>query len=140
MKLELAVRRRSTPQDERALRTLALAAVDLTGGVALVACGEITLDCKATEVRPALARLRRLGFEQLLDVDIRPMRDDVLVVYHLLSISRGARLRVRVRLGEQVLPEVADIYASALGLETLAVALWRVETGQARRPDAGAAR
>lgn len=127
MRLELAVRRRSSQQEERSLRTLALAVVGLTGGVALVACGEITLDCNVTRLRAALARLRRLGFEQLLDVDIRSTKEGVLLVHHLLSISRGARLRVRTRFDGDVMPRVADVYASASGLERLALALWRTE-------------
>ncbi|HZW87404.1 MAG TPA: NADH-quinone oxidoreductase subunit C [Gallionella sp.] len=90
--------------------------------------GETTIEVKAADMLEVLGKLRdtaELDFAQLIDlcgVDYSEYGDGAwdgkrfAVVYHLLSLSRNERLRVRV-FAEQddfpVLPSVAEIWSSA---------------------------
>jgi len=90
--------------------------------------GETTIEAKAADMLEVLGKLRdtaELDFAQLIDlcgVDYSEYGDGAwdgkrfAVVYHLLSLSRNERLRVRV-FAEQddfpVLPSVAEIWSSA---------------------------
>ena len=90
--------------------------------------GETTIEIKAADMLEVLGKLRdtaELDFAQLIDlcgVDYSEYGDGAwdgkrfAVVYHLLSLSRNERLRVRV-FAEQddfpVLPSVAEIWSSA---------------------------
>jgi NADH-quinone oxidoreductase subunit C len=90
--------------------------------------GETTIVVKAADMLAALVKLRdsaELDFAQLIDlcgVDYSEYGDGAwngkrfAVVYHLLSLSRNERLRVRV-FAEQddmpVLPSVAEIWSCA---------------------------
>jgi NADH-quinone oxidoreductase subunit C len=81
-------------------------AAALPGAVkaANVAFGELTLDIEAGEVARVIKALRdEFGFTQLIDIcgvdwPQREKRFDV--VYHLLSLSRNARVRVKLRTDE----------------------------------------
>jgi len=107
--------------------------------------GELTVMIKSADMLDALKRLRdepKLRFEQMIDlcgVDYSAYGSDVseggayfasdlapsdtaahphrfAVVYHLLSVTHNARLRVRVFAGEDdfpVLPSVVDIWPCA---------------------------
>jgi len=107
--------------------------------------GELTVMVKSADMLDALKRLRdepKLRFEQMIDlcgVDYSAYGSDVseggayfasdlapsdtaahphrfAVVYHLLSVTHNARLRVRVFAGEDdfpVLPSVVDIWPCA---------------------------
>jgi NADH-quinone oxidoreductase subunit C len=83
--------------------------------------GELTLVVKATDVSWAAAQLRdhsQLRFEQLVDlcgVDYldfgnRPLEGQrYAVVYHLLSVSRNQRLRLRVFATDDEYPSVESV-------------------------------
>ena len=85
---------------------------------ATVAFGELTLTCHRDRIVGVLGELRdRYGFQQLLDVcgadyPDRPERFEV--VYHLLSLTRNIRVRVKVATDEvQPVPSVIGVYPSA---------------------------
>lgn len=111
------------------LETLRASVADVLGDKFLSAeekLGELTVVVKAADMLDALARLRDVvGFEQMIDlcgIDYSEYGDGIwegqrfAVVYHLLSVARNARLRVRV-FAEQddfpVLESVADIWPCA---------------------------
>jgi NADH-quinone oxidoreductase subunit C len=82
--------------------------------------GELTLDVKAGEIVTVLKYLREnshCAFEQLIDIcgvdwPQRPKRFDV--VYHLLSVSQNARLRVKLQADEATpVPSVHEVYVTA---------------------------
>jgi NADH-quinone oxidoreductase subunit C len=85
-----------------------------------VAYGELTLHAPATQVVAALSVLRDhadLQFQQLMDVcgadyPQRPKRFDV--VYHLLSMTKNRRVRVKVQTDEDTpVPSVVSVYPGA---------------------------
>ena len=108
----------SWPVDISTLESLGQQAVaDGAGAVAgfHVAFGELTLTAPAGRVVQALTLLRdRFGFAQLIDlcgVDYpeRPQRFDV--VYHLLSLTRNQRVRLKVRTDEDTaVPTVTGVF------------------------------
>ena len=97
--------------------------VSASGGGALgfaVAFGELTVSAKADEIVGLLAVLRDdpgLQFQQLIDVcgadyPQRPLRFDV--VYHLLSMTKNLRVRVKVETDEDTaVPSVVSIFPVA---------------------------
>jgi len=85
---------------------------------ATVAFGELTLTGPAAKAVEALTILRdRFGFHQLIDlsgVDYpdRPLRFDV--VYHLLSMTRNARVRFKVQTDEDTaVPTATGVFPCA---------------------------
>ncbi|HEY2706639.1 MAG TPA: NADH-quinone oxidoreductase subunit C [Caulobacteraceae bacterium] len=85
-----------------------------------VAYGELTLHAPAPQIVAALTMLRdhaELRFQQLLDVcgadyPQRPKRFDV--VYHLLSMTKNRRVRVKVQTDEDTpVPSVVSVYPGA---------------------------
>ncbi|WP_269516445.1 NADH-quinone oxidoreductase subunit C [Brevundimonas subvibrioides] len=85
---------------------------------ATVAYGELTLTCHRDRIVSVLTDLRdRFGFQQLLDVcgvDYPDRAERFDVVYHLLSLTRNARIRVKVTTDEvQPVPSVISVYPSA---------------------------
>jgi len=85
---------------------------------AAVAYGELTLTCHRDRIVGVLTDLRdRFGFQQLLDVcgvDYPDRTERFDVVYHLLSLTRNARVRVKVSTDEvQPVPSVIAVYPSA---------------------------
>ena len=70
------------------------------GVEAQVAFGELTLVAPREHVVEVMTALRdRFGFQQLLDVcgaDYPDREERFEVVYHLLSLTRNARIRVKV--------------------------------------------
>ena len=85
---------------------------------ASVAYGELTLTCHRDRIVEVLTDLRdRFGFQQLLDVCGADYPDRVErfdVVYHLLSLSRNIRVRVKVTTDEVApVPSAIAVYPSA---------------------------
>ena len=111
----------SWPLTEDALAALGNEIVtSSTGAVAgaHVAYGELTLTGPANRIVEALTQLRdQFGFHQLIDlcgVDYpdRALRFDV--VYHLLSMTRNARLRIKVQTDEDTpVPTVTGVFPCA---------------------------
>ena len=89
---------------------------------ATVAYGELTITCHRDRIIEILTSLRdRFGFQQLLDVcgvDYPDRAERFDVVYHLLSLTRNARIRVKVTTDEvQPVPSVISVYPSACWFE-----------------------
>lgn len=85
---------------------------------AQVAFGELTLVAPRERIVEVLTTLRdQFGFQQLLDlcgVDYPDRKERFEVVYHLLSMTRNARLRVKVSTDEtQPVPSVISAYPAA---------------------------
>jgi len=90
------------------------------GAVARIAFAELTLTVEAADVVRTLSFLRddpECEFKVLIDIcgvdyPNRPRRFDV--VYHLLSVAKNQRVRVRVEAEENVpVPSVASVYPAA---------------------------
>ncbi|HEX2593724.1 MAG TPA: NADH-quinone oxidoreductase subunit C [Rhizomicrobium sp.] len=90
------------------------------GVTASVAFGELTLDVAAADIVKVITYLRDdPSCEFKLVVDIcgndwpqRPKRFDV--VYHLLSLSKNARIRVKAQLGEdETIASISSLHPSA---------------------------
>jgi len=82
--------------------------------------GELTLDVKAGEIIPVLKYLREnphCAFEQLIDIcgvdwPQRPKRFDV--VYHLLSVGKNARVRLKIQVDELTpVASAHEVYVTA---------------------------
>jgi NADH-quinone oxidoreductase subunit C len=85
---------------------------------ALVEHGELNISCHRDRILEVLTDLRdRFGFQQLLDVcgvDYPERAERFDVVYHLLSMTRNARIRVKVRTNEtDPVPSAVSVYPSA---------------------------
>ena len=103
---------------ESALTPLGAEMVGALGVQAQVAFGEQTLVAERDSIVPVLTALRdRFGFQQLLDicgVDFPDREERFEVVYHLLSLTKNARVRVKVTTDEvQPVPSAIEIYPSA---------------------------
>ncbi len=81
---------------------------------------EITLTCAPDGLPAVLVQLRHLGFEQLIDVDLRPASGRPYLVHHLLSLSLNARVRVRTPVLALLLPTARAVYPNAARRERLA--------------------
>jgi NADH-quinone oxidoreductase subunit C len=100
--------------------------------------GELTVEVKAVEYRSAADRLRREGFEQLIDlcgVDYGAYADKpregprFAVVIHLLSIQHNARLRVRAFCADDefpVMPSLVEVWPAANWFEREAFDLFGI--------------
>ena len=105
-------------QHEAALTPLGAEMVGAMGVEAQVAFGELTLVAPRERIVEVLTTLRdQFGFQQLLDlcgVDYPDRKERFEVVYHLLSMTRNARLRVKVSTDEtQPVPSVISAYPAA---------------------------
>ena len=103
---------------ESALTPLGAEMVGALGVQAHVAFGELTLVAERERIVEVLGALRdRFGFQQLLDVcgvDFPDREERFEVVYHLLSLTRNARVRVKVTTDErQPVPSVVPVYPCA---------------------------
>ena len=85
-----------------------------------IAHGELTVGVEAEDIVEALTRLRDdpdLAFQQLIDIcgvdyPQRPKRFDV--IYHLLSLTRNRRVRVKVEADETIaVPSATGVYPCA---------------------------
>ncbi len=105
-------------QHEAALTPLGAEMVGALGVEAQVAFGELTLVAPRERIVDVMTALRdQFGFQQLLDVcgaDYPDREERFEVVYHLLSLTRNARVRVKVATDEvQPVPTVVEVYPSA---------------------------
>lgn len=105
-------------QYEAALTPLGAEMVGALGVEAQVAFGELTLVAARERIVEVMTALRdQFGFQQLLDVcgvDYPDREERFEVVYHLLSLTRNARVRVKVTTDEvQPVPTVIEVYPSA---------------------------
>jgi NADH-quinone oxidoreductase subunit C len=103
---------------ETALTPLGAEMVGALGVEAQVAFGELTLMATRETILPVLTALKeRFGFHQLLDlcgVDFPDRAERFEVVYHLLSLTRNARLRVKTTTDEvQPVPSATSVYPCA---------------------------
>ena len=103
---------------EGVLTPLGAEMVGALGVQAQVAFGELTLVAERDTIVPVLTALRdRFGFQQLLDicgVDFPDREERFEVVYHLLSLTRNARVRVKVTTDErQPVPSVVSVFPCA---------------------------
>ena len=82
-----------------------------------VSFGELTLEVNPGNIEPVLRFLRDdpdCGFTQLIDLcgadyPNRPLRFDV--VYHLLSMTKNARIRVKLQAGEETqVPSITGLF------------------------------
>ncbi|WP_291536377.1 NADH-quinone oxidoreductase subunit C [Brevundimonas sp.] len=88
------------------------------GVEAQVAYGELTLVAPRERIVEVMTALRdQFGFQQLLDLcgaDYPDRKERFEVVYHLLSLTRNARLRVKVSTDEvQPVPSIIAVYPAA---------------------------
>ena len=105
-------------QHEAALTPLGTEMVAALGVEAQVAYGELTLVAPRERVVEVLKALRdQFQFQQCLDVcgaDYPDREERFEVVYHLLSLTKNARVRVKVTTDEvQPVPSVIEVYPSA---------------------------
>ena len=103
---------------EAVLEPVGAELVGALGVEAQVAYGELTLVVTRDRLIEVMTALRdRFGFQQLLDVcgvDYPDRAERFEVVYHLLSLTRNLRLRVKVATDErQPVPSVIEVYPSA---------------------------
>ena len=105
-------------QYEAALTPLGTEMVAALSVEAQVAYGELTLVAPRERIVEVMTALRdQFGFQQLLDVcgaDYPDRAERFEVVYHLLSLTRNARVRVKVSTDEvQPVDTVTGVYPSA---------------------------
>ncbi|KQW83645.1 NADH-quinone oxidoreductase subunit C [Brevundimonas sp. Root1279] len=103
---------------EGLLTPLGAEMVGALGVQAQVAFGELTLIAERDSIVEVLTALRdRFGFQQLLDVcgvDFPDREERFEVVYHLLSLTRNARLRVKVTTDEvKPVPSAVSVFPCA---------------------------
>jgi NADH-quinone oxidoreductase subunit C len=103
---------------EAVLTPLGAEMVGELGVDAQVAFGELNLVAHRDRIVEVLTALRdRFGFQQLLDVcgaDYPDRVERFEIVYHLLSMTRNVRVRVKVATDEQApVPSVIAVYPSA---------------------------
>src|SRR5690349_11130574 len=85
---------------------------------ATMARGELTIDVKPTELAAVMAHLRDgAEFKVLVDLcgDDWPQRAKRFdVVYHLLSLTKNVRIRVKAQVGEgESIPSIISVYPAA---------------------------
>jgi len=103
---------------ESALTPLGTEMVAALGVEAVVAYGELTLIAPRENTVAVMTALRdQFGFQQLMDAcgaDYPDRAERFEVVYHLLSLTRAARVRVKVSTDEVApVPSVSSVYPSA---------------------------
>jgi NADH-quinone oxidoreductase subunit C len=103
---------------------------DAVTGV-VTAYGEVTLEAERDRIVEVLAALKADGFQQLVDLCGVDWPDRGLnrfdVVYHLLSMTRNVRVRVKVQTDEATpVPSVTSVYPNADWYEREAFDLYGV--------------
>jgi len=103
---------------ESALTPLGTEMVAALGVEAVVAYGELTLIAPREKIVEVMTALRdQFGFQQCMDVcgaDYPDRAERFEVVYPLLSLTRAARVRVKVSTDEvKPVPSVSSVYPSA---------------------------
>jgi len=103
------------------LAALAESITSALGGAvtgATMARGELTIEVNAADILKAMTHLRDAGeFKILVDlcgVDWPQRAKRFDVVYHLLSLTRNARIRVKAQVGEgESIPSIISVYPAA---------------------------
>ncbi|MDP1599510.1 NADH-quinone oxidoreductase subunit C [Phenylobacterium sp.] len=111
----------SWPVTEDALQALGNEIVTSAAGAVAgydVAYGELTLTAPANRIVQALTQLRdQFGFEQLIDlcgVDYPDRIQRFDVVYHLLSLTKNYRCRLKIQTDEDTpVPTITGVYPCA---------------------------
>ena len=111
----------SWPVTEDALQALGNEIVTSAAGAVAgydVAYGELTLTAPANRILQALTQLRdQFGFEQLIDlcgVDYPDRVQRFDVVYHLLSLTKNYRCRLKIQTDEDTpVPTITGVYPCA---------------------------
>jgi len=103
---------------ETTLTPLGAEMVGDLGVEAQIAFGELTLVATRANILAVLSGLKeRFGFHQLLDicgVDFPDRTERFEVVYHLLSMTRNARVRIKLTTDEvQPVPSAVGVFACA---------------------------
>ena len=85
---------------------------------ATMARGELTIEVNAADILKAMAHLQSAGeFKILVDlcgVDWPERAKRFDVVYHLLSLTKNARIRVKAQVGEgESIPSIISVYPAA---------------------------
>jgi NADH-quinone oxidoreductase subunit C len=85
---------------------------------AVMARGELTIEVKAGDILKAMTHLQGAGeFKILVDlcgVDWPQRAKRFDVVYHLLSLTKNARIRVKAQVGEgESIPSIISVYPAA---------------------------
>ena len=97
---------------------------------AVTAFGELTLLAARDTIVQTLAGLKAEGFQQLVDLcgaDYPDRAERFDVVYHLLSMTRNVRIRVKVTTDEETpVPSVTSVYPNADWYEREAFDLYGV--------------
>ena len=108
------------PTDETLTALGAAIAAKCAASDPVVAFGELTLQAKASDIVEVLTRLKaepELDFQQLLDVcgaDYPQRHNRFDVVYHLLSMTKNHRVRIKVQTDEDApVPSVVPVYPTA---------------------------
>ncbi|WP_296815718.1 NADH-quinone oxidoreductase subunit C [Brevundimonas sp.] len=82
-----------------------------------IAFGEVTLTVQRTQIVPVLGALKAMGFQQLVDLcgaDYPARAERFEVIYHLLSLTRNERIRIKVKTDEQQpVPTAIPVYPNA---------------------------
>lgn len=110
--------------DPAALASAAISATGIPADAARISFGEVTLTVDRVRIIEVLTRLRddpALQFETLLDicgVDWPAREDRFDVVYHLLSMRKNVRIRVKCQTDEtDPVPSVIEVFPTANWLE-----------------------
>ena len=105
----------------KAMKALASAAKTACGKAVIetrIAFGEVTLTVKRDQIVAVLKTLRdALGFQQLVDLcgaDFPRRAERFDVVYHLISLTRNERIRIKVSTDEMApVPSAIPVYPNA---------------------------
>ena len=118
----------------KAMKALASAAKKACGKAVIdskVAFGEATITVKREQIVDVLRTLRdELGFQQLVDLcgaDFPTRAERFDIVYHLLSLTRNERIRIKVSTDEAApVPSAIPVYPSAEWFEREAFDMYGV--------------
>ena len=120
-----------TPKAMKALASAAKAACGKAVIETRIAFGEVTLTVKRDQIVAVLKTLRdALGFQQLVDLcgaDFPRRAERFDVVYHLISLTRNERIRIKVSTDEQApVPSAISVYPNAEWFEREAFDMYGV--------------
>jgi Ni,Fe-hydrogenase III component G len=107
-----------TPKAMKALASAAKAACGKAVIETRIAFGEVTLTVKRDQIVAVLKTLRDgLGFQQLVDLcgaDFPRRAERFDIVYHLISLTRNERIRIKVSTDEEApVPSAISVYPNA---------------------------
>jgi NADH-quinone oxidoreductase subunit C len=120
-----------TPKAMKALASAAKAACGKAVIETRIAFGEVTLTVKRDQIVAVLKTLRDgLGFQQLVDLcgaDFPRRAERFDIVYHLISLTRNERIRIKVSTDEEApVPSAISVYPNAEWFEREAFDMYGV--------------